>query len=427
MKRSELSAIFSMPPDEAVAWLRKKKLRLSWDYTEVWGEAHRRTFTVAKIMKLDLLGDIHRSLTEALEQGKPFREWQEELRPTLAAKGWYGKTEVINPETGEVKTITVGAHRLRTIYESNMRSAYNYGRYLHQSRSKTLTYWMYVSALLPTTRPSHRAMHGSVYPREHPFWTAHYPPNGYNCKCKVRAYSKSMIERRGLRVKEDYEPFADPGFSHPPAGGLDRVWERKILDAPKKIRPLAKMQREMVELYEKSFEADEEIRKTMLANRPEIIPALRKEAGYRYDSRSRRHIIYVPAHGVDLATMRHESGHAADHMMGIASRRLSDLLQSDVEAMKSHRPSIKQALIEHFDDDVAMHDLFYLSTDKWVGYPTREDDYFSKEKKHLEAFANFFEIYLSADKKRIKMVDRWFPDSWRAFLSMLEALRRMSP
>jgi len=43
-------------------------------------------------------------------------------------------------------------------------------------------------------------MNGKVYRYDDGAWGAVYPPNGYNCRCRVRAFSDSDIKRRGIDV-----------------------------------------------------------------------------------------------------------------------------------------------------------------------------------------------------------------------------------
>jgi len=420
MTRSELSAVFSMPPSEAIAWLRSKDLQISFDYREVWGEAHLRTFTVAKVMKLDLLKDLHDSLTRALEQGIPFKEWHENIRPTLAAKGWYGRREIVNPETGEVKTITIGARRLNTIYETNLRSAYNHGRWVHQRRSPTMEYWRYTSALLPTTRPSHRAMHGRIYPRDHPFWAANYPPNGYNCKCKVRAYSKKMLERRGWQISDDYEPIADPGFAHPPGNPLSSVWEGKILHLPHPIAEPAKIEKKLSDLYDGAFDHDPRIRDILLRHKPLFL--------YEADDRKRAPVSYRPKSktiiyrgDADLSAIRHEAGHLLDHLTGWSSRRLLRYLRRD--ALRWDVAALNPILDKHRDPQ--LHDLFYLTSGGKAGIPTRDETDLHKEALiHLEAFANFFQYHISGNEEALEILRRFFPESLERFERLLDEIKQ---
>ena len=43
-------------------------------------------------------------------------------------------------------------------------------------------------------------MSGEVYRHDDPIWLAIYPPNGFNCRCRVVALSAAAVKRRGLRI-----------------------------------------------------------------------------------------------------------------------------------------------------------------------------------------------------------------------------------
>ena len=425
MPKRDLSALFGMEPKEAVVYLQKKKIRTSWDYREIWGEAHHRTFTVAKIMKADLLRDIHDSLTKALKDGTPFKEWHKQLKPTLIAKGWYGRTEVFNPDTGEFKTITVGSRRLKTIYETNMRSAYNYGRYQHL-RQSGMPYWMYVSALLPTTRDTHRAMHGAVYPKEHPFWSANYPPNGYNCKCKVRGYTEQMLKQRGIKPREHYETIADPGFTHSPATApLSDVWGEKILNAPASIKDLERAEKRVSDMYDAAFDVDPDIRRIMRRKRPVI--TIHERDKYEGFYVVHREVISFWHKPVSLATLRHESGHRLDHVSGWISRSIQTPVIIDGAALKRKNAEISKTLKNH-EDDMQLQDLFYLSSKGEAGYiVTREDvTHMTQSLLAKEAFANFFQFYLLGDTAKLAIIQTYFPNSYAKFIEILSEIKDQS-
>jgi len=202
---------FFAPPHENVAYLEAKKPELHFNYDEIMHEAHHKAFTVAKVTRLDLLGDIQQSLSDALKEGKPFEQWKEELKPTLQKKGWWGETEVTDARTGEVKEIYVGSRRLKTIYDTNMRVAYTQGRYTSQMESEG-EYLYYSAVLDQLTRPDHQTAHGTLLPKDDPWWDTHYPPNGWKCRCKARVMTDVEAKRRGLKP------------STPPAFAVDKDW-----------------------------------------------------------------------------------------------------------------------------------------------------------------------------------------------------------
>lgn len=179
-------------------------------------------------MRADLLQDIHQALLAAKKDGVPFKRFLRQLKPTLEKKGWWGAREIIDPKTGEIKTVHINSRRLENIFRTNMRVSYNVGRYKKQ-RASSFEYWRYVSMRLPTSREEHSALHGTILHRDNPFWQTNYPPNGWGCKCKVTAYSKSQVERRGMTVSESAPNVASKDWAHDIGAG-SRVAKISKLD-----------------------------------------------------------------------------------------------------------------------------------------------------------------------------------------------------
>lgn len=212
---SPMTFDFALEPKAAIKYLNNKGYQLSFNYDELAPMAHHNSFTVAKVTRADLLHDIFSSLDDAIKNGKGFKQWQDELKPTLKRKGWWGKQEITDPKTGEIKEVYIGSRRLRTIYQTNMRVAYSVQRNQSQRQLTTSVYWRYRSMLLPTTRAEHSQIHGTVLHRDDPFWNSNYPPNGWGCQCKVQAYSKRQLEKRGIAISEQApESVADKDWQH---------------------------------------------------------------------------------------------------------------------------------------------------------------------------------------------------------------------
>ena len=160
-------------------------------------DAHATAFTVAKTAKMDVLSDIYSSVVDAAEQGRTLEEFSRELAPVLQRKGWWGRQEVKNPE-GETQSVQLGSpHRLKTIYLTNMQSAYMAGRYAEMMDSiDTHPYWQYVAINDSRTRETHRMMHNRVYAADDPVWDTLYPPLDFRCRCRVKPLSRSAGEGR---------------------------------------------------------------------------------------------------------------------------------------------------------------------------------------------------------------------------------------
>jgi SPP1 gp7 family putative phage head morphogenesis protein len=200
----DLSHSFNLAPEKAVAYFRSKGNELSFDWHEVWQEAHTQAFTVAKVTRMDILQDIRSALDKDLSQGGTLATFKRQLEPTLKAKGWWGKQKVVDPKTGEEREAMLGSpRRLKTIYETNMRTAYSAGRWQEQlSRADDMPYLQYKSRRVgPFRRPEHVALHDKVFRIDDPFWATMYPPNDWGCKCWVRQLSAADLKEKGLKVE----------------------------------------------------------------------------------------------------------------------------------------------------------------------------------------------------------------------------------
>lgn len=199
---AEIIAALSLPPKEAIKFFKDKGFTLTWDWYETWQEVNTKVFTVAKAARLDILRDIRTAMTEAIEQGQTFNEFKKNLQPTLQKKGWWGKKIIGDGEGGATQVQLGSPHRLRTIYRTNMRTAMMTGRYKSMSDTrKSRPYWQYIAVLDSRTRPDHRALHGKVFAANDPIWQTLYPPNGWGCRCRVRALSQAQLDRLRLRVE----------------------------------------------------------------------------------------------------------------------------------------------------------------------------------------------------------------------------------
>lgn len=203
MNPADLKALFGREPAEAVRYLEQKGYKLGWNWQDTLGAAHARAFTVAKVARLDLLQDIHQAVAAAAREGLTEAQFIARLTPVLQAKGWWGRQEHIDTDTGEITQVQLGSpRRLKTIYRTNLQSAYMAGRYqAMQEAAASHPYWQYVAVLDGRTRPSHRAMNGRVFRHDDPVWASVYPPNGFGCRCRVRSLRGKAVEREGLTVE----------------------------------------------------------------------------------------------------------------------------------------------------------------------------------------------------------------------------------
>lgn len=200
MTPEDIKAIFGMQPEAAVAYLRQKGVTVSWDWQDMLDDAHATAFTIAKTAGMDVANDIYSAVVKAAETGQTLEQFSRELSPIMQAKGWWGRQERPNPDTGDPQSVQLGSpHRLKTIYLTNMQSAYMAGRYTEMmAATDTHPYWEYVAINDKRTRESHRLMHGRVYEANDPVWNTMYPPLDFRCRCRVRPLSRSRGAARVL-------------------------------------------------------------------------------------------------------------------------------------------------------------------------------------------------------------------------------------
>ncbi|MGD9610780.1 MAG: phage minor head protein [Desulfovibrionaceae bacterium] len=191
-----LSFAMGLPPKDAVAYFESKGYRITFDWKEMDQAANAKAFTVAKMAQVDMLRDVQASLGQCLKKGKTEAWFRKQMEPYLKSRGWWGKQPMIDPRTGEERTVQLGSPaRLRLIYRQNMQTAYMAGRYKQMlANADARPWWQYLAVLDGRTRPSHRVLSGRTFRFDDPFWASHYPPNGFHCRCRVRALSDVRME-----------------------------------------------------------------------------------------------------------------------------------------------------------------------------------------------------------------------------------------
>ena len=196
----DIGALLRLKPREAIQFLRDKKYKITWDWWEEWGESMDEAFTVAKLNSAKALKEMMWLTRQAIDEG-----WSAETYKLEAAKRMqgYGLSKATAAGLGVTGTALteIPPWRYELIYRTNLQTSYNVGRYLQQVENiDDRPYWQYVAVMDSRTRPSHAALHGLVLPADDPAWNVVYPPNGFNCRCRVRSLSERRLKQKGLKV-----------------------------------------------------------------------------------------------------------------------------------------------------------------------------------------------------------------------------------
>jgi hypothetical protein len=216
-----------LPFEEAIQHFRGKLNLPTERWDEITKGMHARAFVVAGAQKAELLVDFRAEIDKALTRGTTIQDFRKAFDDIVRRHGWSH-----NGTPG---------WRSRVIYETNLRTAYQAGRYKQMSDPEVLQarpFWQYRHGDSITPRPEHLSWDGLVLPADDPWWETHYPPNGWGCKCKVFALSEAEMRRLG-KTKPDAAP--DQGtvpWRNPATGqteqvprGIDPSWNYNVGEA----------------------------------------------------------------------------------------------------------------------------------------------------------------------------------------------------
>lgn len=187
-----------------------------WD--DILKSAHDRAFIVAGAMSADLLDDLRQAVDGAISGGTTLDEFRKQFRDIVQKRGWHGWTGE-GTQAGE-------AWRTRVIFNTNVATSYAAGRWqqLHDpDLLKVRPYWRYVhNDAVTFPRPLHKRWgdEGLTLRHDHDFWKTHFPPNGWGCRCRVKAV-------RGPREDDATEPPSgwDQRDDKKRLPGIDRGWD----------------------------------------------------------------------------------------------------------------------------------------------------------------------------------------------------------
>lgn len=224
VRGADLARLFTLPPEQAIAWFESLGIRVTWNWLDDWAQIQEQVFTLARVTDEHVLRDVKAEIARALEQGVSQRDFRRHLAERLEALGW-NRSRVVTGPDGQLGKVDLSAPwRMDTIFRTNGQAALNAGRELTQlALSQEAPYWMYVAVMDERTRPGHALLNGLVFRHDDPIWKRIYPPCGFNCRCRVRALTQAMVDRRKLVVR------SSSSFPLPEGAGPDIGFDRNPL------------------------------------------------------------------------------------------------------------------------------------------------------------------------------------------------------
>ena len=204
---------------DQIEFFRGKDLVPTERWTDLWRDAHDRGFMVAGANTRALVEDFQNSVLDAIENGRTLADFRRDFDAIVKRHGWSYKGE--------------RGWRTRVIFETNLRTSYQAGRFAQMKRlAERRPWWRYRHSDASTSpRPLHVSWDGLVLRHDDPWWDAHFPPNGWGCKCRVESLSERGRERKGLEVgtaPDDGErewTNRATGEVHRTPNGIDPGWD----------------------------------------------------------------------------------------------------------------------------------------------------------------------------------------------------------
>lgn len=189
---------FDQPFQEAVDYFLSKGIMTREEFDRLAWSEKVKAFTAAYVYQADELQRVYDAVLAALANGMTYRDFVK-VTEQILTRPW---------------------HR-ETVFRTNVLSAYGRGHWDQAQAVKTLRPYARYSAVMDgRTRPRHAALHGLVYPLDHPFWQLYWPPWDYNCRCGAHTLSAGEMAAQGLEVGSEMPPVAAQNdFISPARGG----------------------------------------------------------------------------------------------------------------------------------------------------------------------------------------------------------------
>ena len=173
----------SLPFKEQIEFFRRKINIPTNSYADIYNNEHDYAFVVAGANRNALLNDFRAAIDKAISQGTTLDEFRQDFAEIVEKHGW--------SYNGSFNW------RSRVIYETNLNSSYQAGRY-QQLRDAKFPYMEYLhSDYVEHPRELHQSWNHLVLNFNDPWWDSHFPPNGYGCQCRVRGRTKGDLKRMG--------------------------------------------------------------------------------------------------------------------------------------------------------------------------------------------------------------------------------------
>lgn len=172
--------------------------RQQFDRLQAW--AKLQAFTVAKVSAMRVLVDYQNAVRKAIEKGETLADLRAAEASIMDKRGWTGLTP----------------WHLEIVMRSNVQGAYGAGIFKQLRRGrKTFPFWQYEAINDSRVRETHIRLDGQIHAADSSFWSTHFPPWDYNCRCSVRPLRNDEVEPNEVQPWGIVEPLPTSDFTSP--------------------------------------------------------------------------------------------------------------------------------------------------------------------------------------------------------------------
>jgi len=212
-------------PEAAFKRFGKKTAVARAEFDAMEAAARTKAFTVAGIIREDVLRNVHRVTLIAIREGWTIPQYQAALRE---ANVQYSGSLTRKNREGQL----ISPWHAETILRTNFAEVYADGRndlFDDPDIVDFVPAFQYSAILDTRTRKTHRRMDERIYARDDPIWIIWDPPNGYCCRCNRVAVTMNMK----YKVSSPIRILPDLGFRGVPVAVVPPAIKRAALSTAK--------------------------------------------------------------------------------------------------------------------------------------------------------------------------------------------------
>lgn len=190
---------------EAIEFLRRQLAISSDEWLRILNEEGATSTAIADDTVRSVTQNLAQAVLAQIEAGGTLADFRKDYDAIVQAQGW-----AYHDNAGWHSTL---------VFRLNTGNAYSAGRWEQAQRLEAAKPGTYFGRLITAgdnrVRDSHAEMQGIVRPIDDAYWSTHWPPNGFNCRCHVQILTARDLARYGYVVTPD----GDPRLKVPPDKG----------------------------------------------------------------------------------------------------------------------------------------------------------------------------------------------------------------